>query len=109
MSAEQDVPRYENPNFCKVGIGSETCLQGFHGGKIINGVIHYPQGVQVDKTLAARAQALVDYSYRPGNLPTPNQELEALYGAPYRERFEELKTQKIIRRFFDGVLHHIAK
>lgn len=102
------IPRYENADYRDFEEKRSGLAEGYHGGKLIDGVIRYPEGADVDLEHAARAQAFVDYSYRPGGLPTPNDELAALYGEPYRERFEQLKTQNIIRRALDGVLHHIA-
>lgn len=106
----KDVPRYENDKFNEFDAANGTGhILGYHGGKLIDGVIRYPDGATVDREHAARVQALVDYSYRPGNLPTPNEELEKLYGDAYTERFEQLKKEKIVKRVLDGVLHHIDK
>lgn len=107
---KKDVPRYENDGFYEFdGAGGAGHVLGCHGGKLIDGVIRYPEGAKVDPEHAARVQALVDYSYRPGNLPTPNEELAELYGRAYTERFEELKKEKAVKRILDGVLHHIDK
>lgn len=107
--ADDGIPRYENPRFLEREADGPDGMPCYHGGKLIDGVIHYPEGARIDKASAARVQAFVDYSYRPGNTPTPNEALAQVYGKPYQERFEQLKKQKIIRRVLDGVLHHMGK
>lgn len=107
--ADDGIPRYENPRFLEQEAAGPDGMPCYHGGKLIDGVIHYPEGARVDKASAAKAQAFVDYSYRPGNASTPNETLAKVYGEPYRERFEQLQKQTVIRRVLDGVLHHIGK
>ena len=105
---EKDVPRYESPNFQGFeAVNATGYILGCHGGKVIHGVVHYPVGVQVDWEKAACVQALIDYSYQPGNNPVPVPAMKELYGQPYIERFVRLKNEPAIRRTLDGTLHHM--
>lgn len=105
--AEKDVPRYESKNFREFEAANAAgYVLGCHGGKVINGVVHYPIGVKVDWKKAVCVQALIDYSYQPGRDPAPVPAMKELYGQPYVERFERLKNEPIIRRTLDGALHH---
>lgn len=108
MKEKDPIPRYSNPEFSHISADSGKTPR-FQGGKVIDGVIHYPEGMEIDPERAARAQAFIDYSYRPGKTPAPDPEMEVRYGAPYQERFRQLKMMRTARRMVDGVLHHIPK
>lgn len=88
---QEDVPRYENPYFTEENPAKPPL--GYCGGKLIDGVVHYPQGVEVNRVKAARIQAFVDYSLRAGGTATPNSEMAALYGEAYVHRFQALERK----------------
>lgn len=89
------IPRYSKPGFKAIRtLKSKGMIKQYLGGKVFDGVIRYPEGVEVDAARAAKAQALMDYNSAAGNAPRHRRDMEDIYGENYVREFERLKTAK---------------
>ncbi len=84
---EDGIPRMTNlhPNF-------QYTPGSFSGGKLINGRVYYPEGVDVDKAHAGRSQAFFDMSY--GASGTGDSVMSRLYGSDYDNEINRLTNLK---------------
>lgn len=95
MQGNGKIPRYKKPGFKPIRTPkSKGMIKQYLGGKVIDGVIKYPEGVKVDVRRAAKAQALMDYNNAKGTRPGHRADMEAIYGEDYTREFERLKTAK---------------
>lgn len=89
------IPRYKRPGFRAIRTPkSKGMIKQYLGGKVFDGVIRYPEGVEVDPARAAKAQALMDYNSAAGNSPRHREDMAEIYGEAYTREFERLKTAK---------------
>lgn len=89
------VPRRDAiPGFTGIYTPNSTGrIKGYSGGKLVNGIIRYPEGVNVDPTRAAKAQAFTDYSY--GDTTSGRSDMAALYGDAYTKELQRLANLKV--------------
>lgn len=90
------VPRRDAiPGFSGIYTPNSTGrIKGYSGGKLgKDGIIRYPNGVNVDPTRAAKAQAFTDYSY--GANTSGNSSMAALYGQDYTNELQRLANLKV--------------
>lgn len=90
------VPRRDAiPGFTGIYTPNSTGrIKGYSGGKLGKDlVIRYPNGVDVDPTRAAKAQAFVDYSY--GGSTSGNNSMASLYGQDYTNELQRLANLKV--------------
>lgn len=95
MKGNGKIPRYKKPGFRAIRTPeSKGLIKQYLGGKLIDGVVHYPEGVQVELERAAKAQALFDYNGAVGNRPGARADMEAIYGDAYTKEFQRLSKAK---------------
>lgn len=88
------IPRYHSPNFKPVRTpDSSGMIKQCLGGVVENGILKYPEHVDVDPVHAAKAQAYFDYNQESG-IPKYRPEMAEIYGEAYTKEFERLKTAK---------------
>lgn len=93
QSGGVDIPRYNKKNFLmRLTPNSPGMIKASRGACVIDGVIRYPEGVEVDPARAAKAQALMDYNSAAGNSPRHREDMAEIYGEAYTREFERLKT-----------------
>lgn len=72
---------------------SSGLIKSYNGGKLgKDGIVRYPNGVNVDKAHAARSQAFFDVAY--GDSTSGRSDMAALYGDDYTNEVRRLANMK---------------
>jgi len=90
-----DVPRRDAiPGFSGIYTpDSPGLIKSYNGGKLgKDGIVRYPNGVNVDKAHAARSQAFFDVAY--GDSTSGRSDMAALYGDDYINEVRRLSNMK---------------
>lgn len=90
-----DVPRRDAvPGFSGIDTSdSPGLIKSYYGGKLgKDGIVRYPNGVNVDKAHAARSQAFFDVAY--GDSTSGRSDMAALYGDDYTNEVRRLANMK---------------